>query len=124
MTAAQVQLAEQLARSGRLDVRRGYCVLRADGALQELREGEPWPVGGVPFLLDSPWLGWLLDQLFRACDGIVAVEVGSTPDGRAFTRLTAGERTQTWEGDIVAEAVAAALLARWTAMDRSRKRRP
>lgn len=121
LTAAQVTLGQALVAHRRWRGRAGLCALRADGSLLELRSAEmTWPAGGVPYLTDSATLGHLLDLLCAATEGVADVEMGKRA-GRAYCTLSApGGRERTWEGDVVAEVVGQALLARWEAMDRKR----
>jgi len=123
LTPAQLAIAQALAASPRWTSRPGLCALRADGSLVESRVASDWPAGGVPYLPDATMTGHLLDLLDKACSPVAQVEFGTRRGGRVYCTLRAmGGYERTWEGDLFAEVMGAALVARWAAMDRQRAR--
>lgn len=121
LTPSQLELGLALAASRRWRGRPGLCALRADGTLIEVRDGQPWPAGGVPFLTDAPWLGVLMDMLNEACGSGISMGFGSRGRGRSYCTLRAANGYErTWEAPTTAEAIGQALLARWSAIDRGR----
>lgn len=119
LTPTQLAIAQTLAVNPRWTSRPGLCALRADGSLVESQVASDWPASGVPYLPDAIMTGHLLELLVEACEGVVQVEFGTRPGRRCYATLRAlGGYERTWEGDLVAEVLGAALLARWAAMDR------
>ena len=124
LTPAQVEVARALVASPRWTGIPHLCALRPDGSLVQLTaHSRAWPAEGVPYLPDAVVLGHVLELLQRACGAEVGLAFGTLPSGRRYCTLRAGDRVRTWEGDLLAEAVGAALVARWAALDRRSARR-
>lgn len=124
LTPRQVALASALVASHRWVWGSGTTGLTPGGALVEIMPGRPVSMnslasqGLVPMLTESSVVGHLMALLVAACGAEVSWSVGQRPGEGAWCALEAGGHRREWTGDVLGEAVAGALGARWAALDR------
>lgn len=124
LSPSQVAVSAALVASARWGWGSGTTGLTEGGALVEIMPGRPVAMnslasqGLIPMLTEPNVMGHLMSLLAVACGAEVSWSVGQRGGSEAWCALEAGGHRREWTGTCLGEALAGALVARWTALDR------